>query len=153
MVSFANYNSLLAGAFFPSFPKDRILGFAWEENPCPDPRTLAFLGEKSMANPQKSKGSSLRGTLKSLEKKGKRHTKSRKIGKQKSKENKKSKDWRVTWWTFRKFFFRSWEGKGEFEAPAGGGGFIGSPIGGGGRGAGRVSAGNWTFGGIPTKVR
>ena len=40
-------------------------------------------------------GFSLRGTPKSLEKKGETHERAREIGKQKSKEIEKSKDWRV----------------------------------------------------------
>ena len=62
----------------------------------PDPPTLAFLTKKSKGNPEKNKGFLFAEPLKSLEKRGK--TPQKKQGKsenEKSKEIRKSKDWRV----------------------------------------------------------
>ena len=57
-------------------------------------QTLPFWKKQGFF-PQKSKGFSLRGTLKSLEKEGKRKKTQGKPEKEKSKEIEKSKDWRV----------------------------------------------------------
>ena len=53
---------------------------------------FVFFLDKSKGIPEKSKGYSRRGTLKSLENRGKRPQKARKIGKQKKQGNQKSKD-------------------------------------------------------------
>ena len=72
--------------YFVSYIRERVREFVANLKVNPDPPTLAFL-EKSKGNPEKSKGSSLHGTLKSLEKKGTTHKKKNK-GNRKTKKSK-----------------------------------------------------------------
>ena len=82
---------VLWAAFRPRTSEPQII--SGHQNP--DPPNLAFL-EKARVFPQKSKGSSLRGTPEILGKGRKNARKSKENRKnKKSKEIEKSKDWRV----------------------------------------------------------